>query len=201
MKRFSVICLQCGLSVNRLIEVETTQTEIHPVTYRQKCKIAPDAADFDCPELERAVEMSRRWDPIFQGGMSRPAIDEKADLSVEAADLSRPASSDDAVVFPEALSEAAVNAEKADLSVEAADLPRPASSDDAVVFPEALSEAAVNAEKADLSVEAADLSASVGVTDTVNGAPTTPGDLALDELRSALSKALERFSAGGDARL
>jgi hypothetical protein len=36
MKRFSVICLQCGLSVNRLIEVETAQTEIHPVTYRQK---------------------------------------------------------------------------------------------------------------------------------------------------------------------
>src|SRR5262249_14529895 len=73
MKRFSVICLQCGLSVKRLIEAETAQTEIHPVTYQQKCKIAPNAADFDCPELERAVERSRRWDPIFQGGMSRPA--------------------------------------------------------------------------------------------------------------------------------
>src|ERR1700746_3015185 len=99
---------------HRLIEAETAQTEIHPVTYRQKCKIAPDAADFDCPELERAVEMSRRWDPIFQGGMSRPA------------------SSDDAVEFPEPLSEAAaknqkLGAEKTDLSIEAADLSRPAS--------------------------------------------------------------------------
>jgi hypothetical protein len=193
MKRFSVICLQCGLSVSRLIDVETTQTEIHPVTYRQKCKIAPDAADFDCPELERAVEMSRRWDPIFQGAMSRPAF------------------SDDAVVFSEPLSEASVNnqklvVEKADLSVEAADLSRPAFSDDAVVFPEPLSEVSVNnqklvAEKADMSVEAADLSTGVGVTDMVNAAPTTPGDLQLDELRSALSKALERFSAGGDARI
>jgi hypothetical protein len=64
MKRFSVICLQCGLNVDRLIDAETAQTEIHPVTYQQKCKIAPNAADFDCPELERAVERSRRWDPI-----------------------------------------------------------------------------------------------------------------------------------------
>jgi hypothetical protein len=66
------------------------------------CKIAPNAADFDCPELERAVERSRRWDPIFRSGMSRPA------------------SSDDAIVFSEALSEAAVKnqklvAEKAEL--------------------------------------------------------------------------------------
>ena len=28
MKRFSVICLQCGLSVNRLVDAETAQTEI-----------------------------------------------------------------------------------------------------------------------------------------------------------------------------
>jgi hypothetical protein len=84
MKRFSVICLQCGLSVDRLIDAETAQTEIYPVTYQQKCKIAPNAADFDCPELERAVKMSKRWDPIFQSGMSRPT------------------SSDDAIVFPDA---------------------------------------------------------------------------------------------------
>ena len=89
MKRFSVICLQCGLSVNRLVDAETAQTEIQRVTYQQKCKVAPNAADFDCPELERAVERSRRWDLIFQGGMSRPA------------------SNDDAIVFPKALSEAA----------------------------------------------------------------------------------------------
>jgi hypothetical protein len=57
MKRFSVICLQCGLNVDRLIDAETARTEIHPVTYQQKCKIAPNAADFDCPELERAVEV------------------------------------------------------------------------------------------------------------------------------------------------
>jgi hypothetical protein len=148
MKRFSVICLQCGLSVNRLIDAETAQTEIHPVTYQQKCKIAPNAADLDCPELERAVQRSRRWDPIFQGGMSRPA------------------SSDDAIVFPEALSETAAKDQK------------------------------LVAEKADLSVEAADLYASVDVTDMVNAASTTPGDLALDELRRALdiaaSKVLER---------
>jgi hypothetical protein len=31
MKRFSVICLQCGLNVDRLIDAETAQTEIHPV--------------------------------------------------------------------------------------------------------------------------------------------------------------------------
>jgi hypothetical protein len=90
-----------------------------------------------------------------------------------------------------------------------------------VVFPEALSEAAakdqmfvggrfglsrtgtrrrkvetLGPERADLSVEAVELHASVGVTDTANAAPTTPGDLALDELRRALdvaaSKALER---------
>jgi hypothetical protein len=69
MKRFSVICLQCGLSVDRLVDAETAQTEIHQVTYQQKCKVAPDAADFDCPELEHAVERSRRWDPIFRSGM------------------------------------------------------------------------------------------------------------------------------------
>ena len=90
MKRFSVICLQCGLSVNRLIEAETAQTEIHPVTYQQKCKIAPNAADFDCPELERAVERSRRWDPIFQGGMSRPASAKTVPDIL----------ADDAIVFP-----------------------------------------------------------------------------------------------------
>ena len=152
MKRFSVICLQCGLSVNRLIEAETAQTEIHPVTYQQKCKIAPNAADFDCPELEHAVERSRRWDPIFRGGMSRPT------------------SNNDAIVFPEALSEAATKDQK------------------------------IVAEKADLSVEAADLPASADVSDMVNEAPTTPGDLALDELRRALdiaaSKHLDGFSAG-----
>ena len=138
MKRFSVICLQCGLSVDRLIDAETTQTEIHPVTYQQKCKIAPNAADFDCPELERAVERSRRWDPIFQSGLSRPA------------------SGDDAIVFPEVLSEAAVKNQK------------------------------LVAEKAELSAEAADLRARVGAVDMVNAAPTTPGDLTLDELRKAL---------------
>jgi hypothetical protein len=63
--------------------------------------------------------------------------------------------------------------------------------DDAIVFPEALSEAAAKdqklvAEKADLNVEAADLHASVDVTETVNATPTTPGDLALDELQRAL---------------
>jgi hypothetical protein len=145
MKRFSVICLQCGLSVNRLIDAETAQTEIHPVTYQQKCKIAPNAADFDCPELDRAVERSRRWDPIFQSVMSRPA------------------SNDDAIVFPGALSEAAVKNQK------------------------------LVAEKAKLSAEAADLRASAGVTDMVNAAPTTLDDVTLDELRGALSKALERF--------
>ena len=129
MKRFSVICLQCGLSVDRLIDAETAQTEIHPVTYQQKCKIAPNAADFDCPELERAVERSRRWDPIFQSGMSRPA------------------SSDDAIVFPDALSEAAVKNQK------------------------------LVAEKAELSAEAAALRARVGAMDMVNAAPTTLDDV------------------------
>jgi hypothetical protein len=37
-KRFSVICLQCGLSVDRLIHAETAQTEIDPAAYRRKCK-------------------------------------------------------------------------------------------------------------------------------------------------------------------
>jgi hypothetical protein len=140
MKRFSVICLQCGLSVNRLIDVETTQTEIHPVTYRQKCKIAPDAADSDCPELEYAVERSRRWDPIFQGGMSRPT------------------STEDAIVFPEALSEAAVKNQRAR-----------------------------SPEKAEQSAEAAALRAPVDATDMVDAAPT-PFDegSTLDELRRAL---------------
>jgi hypothetical protein len=82
---------------------------------------------------------------------------------------------------------------------------RPASNDDAIVFPEALSEAAEKdqklvAEKADLSVEAADLHASVGGTDMVNVAPTTPGDPTLDGLRRALEiaafKRLNSFSAG-----
>ena len=151
MKRFSVICLQCGLSVNRLIDAETAQTEIPPVTYQQKCKLAPNAADFDCPELEHAVGRSRRWDPIFQGCMSRPA------------------SNDDAIVFPEALSEAAAKDHKP------------------------------VAEKVDLSVEAADLDASVGVTDMVNVAPTTPGDPTLDELRRALDIAASRHLNGVSA--
>jgi hypothetical protein len=88
MKRFSVICLQCGLSVDRVIDAETAQTEIHPVTYQQKCKIAPNAADFDCPELEHAVERSRRWDPIFRSGYHPTSNDD--------------ATSDDDIVFPDA---------------------------------------------------------------------------------------------------
>jgi hypothetical protein len=35
MKRFSVICSRCGLSVNRLIDAETAQTEIYPVPYQE----------------------------------------------------------------------------------------------------------------------------------------------------------------------
>jgi hypothetical protein len=88
MKRFSVICIQCGLSVDRVIDAETAQTEIHPVTYQQKCKIVPNNADFDCPELERAVERSRRWDPIFRSGMYRPTSNDDA-------------TSDDEIVFPD----------------------------------------------------------------------------------------------------
>jgi hypothetical protein len=65
MKRFPVICLQCGLSVDRLVDAETVQTEIHRVTYQQKCKVAPDAADFDCPELEHAVEKVETLGPDF----------------------------------------------------------------------------------------------------------------------------------------
>jgi hypothetical protein len=141
MKRFSVICIQCGLRVDRLVEAETAQTEIHWVTYQQKCKIAPNAADFDCPELERAVERSRRWDPIFRSGMYRPT------------------SNNDAIVFPEALSEAAVKNQK------------------------------LVAEKAELSAEAADLRARVGAMDTVNTAPTTPTlDELRDEPSKALER-------------
>ena len=75
---------------------------------------------------------------------------------------------------------------------------RPTSTEDAIVFPEALSEAAVKnqklvAEKAELSAEAAALRARMGVMDMVNAAPTTLDDAMLDELRGALSKALERF--------
>jgi hypothetical protein len=224
MKRFSVICLQCGLTVDRVIDAETAHTEIHPENYQQKCKIAPKATDFACPELEGALERSRRWDPIFQSGMSRPAstddvvlfpevlseaevenqklVADKAEHSVEVANLSRPASTEDVVVFPEALSETEVKnqklvADKADLSVEVANLSRPVSTEDVVVFPEVLSEGEVRnqklvAEKAEPSTE--DLSARGGVTDMVNVA-STPDDLKLDELRSSLSKALERFSA------
>ena len=89
-------------------------------------------------ELEHAVERSRRWDPIFRSGMYRPT------------------SSDDTIVFPEVLSEAAVKNQK------------------------------LVAEKAELSAEAADLRARVDAMDMVNAAPTTPGDLTLDELRRAL---------------
>jgi hypothetical protein len=139
MKRFSVTCIQCGLNVDRLVDAETARTEIHRVTYQQKCKVAPDAADFDCPELEHAVERSRRWDPIFRSGMYRPV------------------SSDDAVVFPEALSEAAVKNQKR------------------------------VAEKAELSAEAAALRARVDAMDMVNAAPTPFDEgSTLDELRRAL---------------
>ena len=69
---------------------------------------------------------------------------------------------------------------------------RPASSDDAIVFPRGPNQKLV-AEKAKLSAEAADLRARVGATDMVNAAPTTLDDVTLDELRGALSKALERF--------
>ena len=77
---------------------------------------------------------------------------------------------DDAIVFPEALSEAAAKDQKH------------------------------VAEKTDLTVEAADLHASVDVTDMVNAVPTTLGDPTLDELRRALeiaaSRHLNGFSAG-----
>jgi hypothetical protein len=109
MKRFPVICLQCGLSVDRLIDAETARTEIHRVTYQQKCKVAPDDADFYCPELEHAVERSRRWDPIFRSGMYRPASGATS-------------STDEPSVFPEALSEATAVAEKAEPSAEVASL-------------------------------------------------------------------------------
>jgi hypothetical protein len=56
----------------------------------------------------------------------------------------RPTSNDDAIVFPEALSEAAAKNQK------------------------------LVAEKAELSAEAADLRARVGAMDMVNAAPTTP---------------------------
>jgi hypothetical protein len=140
MKRFSVICLQCGLSVDRLVDAETAQTEIHRVTYQQKCKVAPDDADFYCPELEHAVERSRRWDPIFRSGMYRPT------------------SSDDTIVFPEALSEAAVKNQRAR-----------------------------SPEKAEQSAEAAALRARVDAMDMGDAAPT-PFDegSTLDELRRAL---------------
>jgi hypothetical protein len=79
MKRFSVICIQCGLSVDRLIDAETAQTEIHPVTYQQKCKIAPNAADFDCPELERADRCNGRFSAralrTAFGGLAKVAAD------------------------------------------------------------------------------------------------------------------------------
>jgi hypothetical protein len=73
MKRFSVICSRCGLSVNRLIDAETAQTEIYPVPYQemQDRTQCGRFADFDCPELERAVERSRRWDPIFRTAASQ----------------------------------------------------------------------------------------------------------------------------------
>jgi hypothetical protein len=93
IKRVPVICLQCGLSVDRLVGAKTAQIEIHRVTYQQKCKVEPDAADLDCPELEHAVERSRRWDPILRSGMSRPATN------------------DDAVMFPDALLEAGEESE------------------------------------------------------------------------------------------
>jgi hypothetical protein len=55
---------------------------------------------------------------------------------------------------------------------------------------EIASERAVDYMSLLLSAEAADLRARVGAMDMVNAAPTTP---TLDELRDALSKALERF--------
>jgi hypothetical protein len=94
--------------------------------------------------LECAVERSRRWDPIFQGGMSRPA------------------SSDDASVFPEILSEAAVKNQK------------------------------LVVEKAELSADAPDLRARTDAADPVNAAPTAPGDVTLDELRGALYATAKR---------
>jgi hypothetical protein len=60
--------------------------------------------------------------------------------------MSRPTSNDDAIVFPEALSEAAVKNQK------------------------------LVAEKAELSAEAADVRSRVDAMDMVNAAPTTPGD-------------------------
>jgi hypothetical protein len=71
------------------------------------------------------------------------------------------------------------------------------------VFPEALSEAAAVAEKAEPGAEVASLRARVDAMDMADAAPTTPVDL--DELRDALSKALElrgrdAGGAGDDVR-
>jgi hypothetical protein len=54
-KQFSVICLQFGLSVDRFIDAETAQTELHAETYQQKCKITPNLASGNAPSKGRGV--------------------------------------------------------------------------------------------------------------------------------------------------
>jgi hypothetical protein len=104
-----------------------------------KAQVSGTAPEDVRAELAQGVVASC-MDPIFQGGMSRPT------------------STEDAIVFPEALSEAAVKKQRAR-----------------------------SPEKAEQSAEAAALRAWVDATDMVDTAPT-PFDegSTLDELRRAL---------------
>lgn len=61
MEQFTIRCPRCGLAVQRFIDGDRGQTEIEALAYVKTCQIAPEreAFDFDCPELQSAINKSR----------------------------------------------------------------------------------------------------------------------------------------------
>jgi hypothetical protein len=60
MAEFTIKCRRCGLTVRRLVDADRGQTEIEALAYAKTCQIAPERAafDFDCPELQSAINKS-----------------------------------------------------------------------------------------------------------------------------------------------
>jgi hypothetical protein len=58
----TITCGRCGLEVQRLYADDRAQTELNATDYVKMCTVAPEQAafDFNCPQLQAAIEADRR---------------------------------------------------------------------------------------------------------------------------------------------